>query len=375
LGLADAQQEIGIQVSIVGTHYWPLPTMPMLERLLKRGARVQLVHCNPNAIGEIKSFEPLLRGEINNADIVHIHAIWNTEQYRAAKYARAAGKPHVFRACGMLAPWSLQQSRWKKWLYLQLRLRKQLNLANAIHFTSRREQESAAALKLKSMSIVEPNGVSLAEFESLPPQGYFRQKHSAVASRPLTLFLGRIHPKKGLNLLIRAIARLQNSEALLVIAGPDEKDHAAEIRALANSLGVASRVLFVGPLFGTDRLAAFRDADVFVLPSEHENFGNAVIESLACGTPAIVSDQVDVSNELTEPAVATVVQRDINELAAAIDARLSVTTTREQTFESCRNFVRTRFDWRTIAARWLTHYQQIMAGTIPATVNLPHPRS
>jgi glycosyltransferase involved in cell wall biosynthesis len=121
-------------------------------------------------------------------------------------------------------------------------------------------------------------------------------------------------------------------------------------------------VLFVGQLHGTDRLAAFRDADVFVLPSVHENFGNAVIEALACGTPVIVSNQVDVGSQLTDPAVATVVQRSVDELSNAIDRRLSDTTCRERTFQSCRDFVRDRFDWRIIASRWSTHYQQLIEG-------------
>jgi glycosyltransferase involved in cell wall biosynthesis len=238
LGLAEAQQEVGINVSIVGTHYWPLPAIPALERVSRHGARIHLVKCRPNALGAIKEFDPLLRDEIDRSDVVHIHALWNAEQYHAARYARAARKPHIFRTCGMLAPWSLRQSRWKKWLYYQLRLRKRLNQASAIHFTSEQERASTEALNLQAKSIVEPNGVSLAEFAQLPSQGDFRQTHAAIESRPLVLFLGRVHPKKGLDLLVQALARLQHADALLAIAGPDEKRHAAEIRNLAESLGI-----------------------------------------------------------------------------------------------------------------------------------------
>jgi glycosyltransferase involved in cell wall biosynthesis len=257
----------------------------------------------------------------------------------------------------MLAAWSLAQSRWKKLPYYYLRLRTLLHRAARIHATTVREATSNADFAGKLPTIVEPNGIDQCQFSPRPPVGQFRQQHGLDRQVPLTLFLGRIHPKKGLSLLLQAFAEVRYGK--LVIAGPDNDGYATVLAQQARALRIDERVLFIGPVQGAQRLSILQDADVFVLPSHHENFGNTVIESLACGTPVIVSDQVDLCEELYGLGFAKVVRLEVQAIRQAIevlqDQRCNPTMS-----AACREFAFARYEWRSIADRWRSHYETII---------------
>jgi glycosyltransferase involved in cell wall biosynthesis len=210
---------------------------------------------------------------------------------------------------------------------------------------------------LKTPGIVEPNGLDLGEFAALPPEGAFRGRHPELRGRAMILFLGRIHPKKGLDLLIPALARL-GKEARLVIAGPDQQGYRTVVEGMIRREGVGDRVIFTGMLHGMERVAALRDADLFVLPSYQENFGIAVAEALAAGTPVVISDQVNIHREIAAAGVGQVVETNVAPLAAAIEAWLGDEKRRRSAGERGRDFVRERYDWRRIAEAWREHYGQ-----------------
>jgi glycosyltransferase involved in cell wall biosynthesis len=281
-------------------------------------------------------------------------------QYQAARIARTAGVPYIFKPCGMLDPWCLAQGRWKKMLYLRLRLKKWLNRAGALHFTSRTEQQLALPLDLKPSSIVESNGVDLGEFENLPARGSLRARFPSIGSRPVVLFLSRVHPKKGLDLLVPAFARAESSDAMLVIAGPEEDGHGAIVRRLVEQHGLGDRVLFCGMLHGPERVAALADADLFVLPSYQENFGTVVVEALAAGVPVVISDQVNIQEEIAAARVGSVVRTDAGELAKSIAYWLGNEVERKTAGKNGRAFAFQTYNWIDIARRWRGHYASIL---------------
>ncbi len=135
----------------------------------------------------------------------------------------------------------------------------------------------------------------------------------------MLLFLSRIHYKKGLDLLIPAIAKLKHQDATLVIVGPDDAGYGQEMQRLAAEKNVQDRVIFAGTLYGGERLPALVDAELFVLPSYQENFGIAVVEALAAGTPVVISDQVNIHREISAAGVGGVVPTQIDALAAELD--------------------------------------------------------
>ena len=140
-------------------------------------------------------------------DVVHIHGVWEEVQHRAARACQRLGVPYVMTPHGMLDPWSLAQGTLKKKLYIALRMRRNFNRAGAIHFTTATERDLVRPLGFSPPTIVEPIGVDFTEFDPLPPRGAFRAAHPELADRLAVIILGRLHRKKGFDLLIPAFAR------------------------------------------------------------------------------------------------------------------------------------------------------------------------
>jgi glycosyltransferase involved in cell wall biosynthesis len=286
--------------------------------------------------------------------------LWEEIQHVAARAAQQKGVPYVIAPQGMLDPWSLRQSRWVKRLYMLLRLRRNLNRAAAIQFTADLERELTAPLGLRAPAIIEPNGIDLAEYHDLPPRGAARQRHG-VPPGLMLLFLSRLHPKKGLDLLIPAFARAELEDATLVIAGPaDSAAYEAELRRLVREHGIEQRVIFTGMLHGSDRLALMADADLFVLPSYQENFGIVVAEALACGCPVLVSDQVNIHRDIAAAAVGAVFPLDVDAIARELRRWGGDEALRRAAAGRAAAFARARYDWTVIARRWTDHYAAML---------------
>ncbi len=357
--LGRAQKRAGLDVTVITTFVQP----PDSTAQSLRDAGVDVVEIGP-AKGPLQrhaSIAPTLRQRIATADIVHIAALWEEIQHQAARVARQLRVPYLISPHGMLDPWSLSQSRLKKQIYLALRLRRDLNAAAALHFTTSIERDLTTPLKLHPPAIVEPNGVDLREFDDLPARRTFRAKHPEIADKPMVLFLSRVHPKKGLDLLVPAFAAAAPPQAMLVIAGPDCDGYAAQVRDAAQRAGIGQRVIFSGMLRGRDRLEPMVDADLFVLPSYQENFGIVVAEALACGCPVIVSDQVNIHPDVYAAGVGQVVPTKIEPLGAALKRWLvDDAQSRQAAAAKAPAFVRERYDWNQIAQRWVGHYQKLL---------------
>ena len=199
IGLTQAQAVQGADITVAAT--WHANNdLSAAEQMSSQGIQVKLIGPSRKPLARHPDIAATLQALIAKADIVHIHALWEEIQHQAAKIAHRLGVPYIIRPCGMLDPWSLAQNPLKKNLYLAWRLRKNLNRAAAIHFTSNAERDMTTPLGLTPPTIVEPNGVDFAEFHDLPPTGSFRARYQSIADRPWVMFLGRIHPGKGLEI-------------------------------------------------------------------------------------------------------------------------------------------------------------------------------
>ena len=357
-GLAKAQRAAGLEIAALAT--WTKGSnQDIADDLTAAGIHVTRVGPAKGALRRHPQLVPALRAEMNAADVLHIHGLWEEIQHQSATIARQLRKPYVVTPHGMLTPWSLRQKWLKKKLYLMLRLRADLDRAGAIHFTSNAERDLVAPLKLKPRAIVETLGVDLREFETLPPPGSFRARFPAIRDRKIILFLGRLHPGKGMEYLIPAMERLQGDDALLVAVGPDSMGFQSTLEDLAREHRVADRVLFTGMLRGVDRIAALVDATVFALPSEHENFGVVVIEALAAGTPVVVSDAVALKDEIVAAGVGSATPIDVDRIAAELRRWIADPALRQAASEKARPFVWREFDWAPVAARWVEHYRRL----------------
>lgn len=358
-GLATAQVRAGLDTTIFST-WVDLPSEEIAAELRVKGVGVQLLGPCRNPMSRHPSLPTLLEEQIRAADIVHIHALWESVQHHAARLCRKLGKPYVITPHGMLDPWNMRTGSLKKRFYLALRLSGHLAHASAIHACSAIERSWLERLRLKPPVFVEPLGIDPCEFQTLPPPGTFSTRYPQLRDRPYVIFLGRIHQGKGWEYLIPAMARVQPASAMAVIAGPDSSGFRQRAEALAHQCGVADRILFTGALYGVDRLAALRDAELFVLPSCHENFSVASLEALACGTPAIVSDQVGMGDEITHAKVGQVVPLHSGDLSGVISNWLSRRGQRQAVSAAARQLALSRFSWKGIALRWADHYSRAL---------------
>jgi glycosyltransferase involved in cell wall biosynthesis len=358
IGLAQAQAAAGMQITVVAS-WRNTDEIATAESLKKNGVAVELVGPCHGPLVRHPDLAATVRRCVDQCDVVHIHALWEEIQHQSAVVAKERGIPYLVRPCGMLDPWSLAQSRWKKKVYMAWRLRKNLKRAARMHFSTEIERQSVEPLGLNVPVIVEPNGVDLKQFENPPPKGTFREKHPSLDSRPYVAFLGRLHKEKGVELLIPAFAKLKNKNAMLVVAGPDSRGYRATFEQMVRDHGLEDRVIFTGMLTGIDRIAVLSDATLFSAPSYHENFGVSVIEALAAGTPVVISDHVHIHPDITKARVGGVVPLSVDALAVELDQWLADSTLRKEAAARTRPFVWQQYDWSKIASRWKNHYDRI----------------
>ena len=221
-------------------------------------------------------------------DLAHLHACRNVPGVIAASHLRRAGVPYVLTPNGT-AP-RIERRRVAKMLFDVLGGHRVFTGAARLLAVAHAEAQQLCRLGVDESTIrIVPNPIDLQEFAAPSARGAFRRQH-ALTPAPIVLFLGKLTPRKRLDVAVRAFHRLAANEAAqLVIAGNDMGSE-AETRQLVRRLGLESRTTFTGLLRGRERIDALADADVLVYPSQDEIFGIAALEALLCGTPVIVSD-------------------------------------------------------------------------------------
>jgi glycosyltransferase involved in cell wall biosynthesis len=307
-----------------------------------------------------------LRKRVRDFDIVHIHGLYRFPPTYAAFHARQHGIPYVIRPHGSLDPYLYQRSDknlFLKRLWERLFDLPNLNAASAIHYTAEDERRLAGFLDLKAPSFVVPNGVEWVPFERLPQPGGFRRSQG-IGNRPLMLFLGRLHVKKGLDLLVPAFARVRRQipSALLALVGPaSSPSYEKEILGWIREHNLSDAVIRVPFLQGDALLRAYVDADVFVLPSYTENFGMTVVESLACETPVVISNRVNIHDEITKAEAGLVTDCDSGQVAVAVIRLLRDEQLRGRMGANGRKLVQERFTWPRIVEDLTREYLAAIA--------------
>ncbi len=211
--------------------------------------------------------------------VIDVQGLWTWGSWVSLSHWRRHRTPYVVTPKGMLDPWARRNSVWKKRLFAAFAETAHLRHAFCLRATAEMEAAHFRAIGLRSPIAIVPNSISIPDLSARP-----------ATHRNQVLFLSRIHPKKGVDILLRAWAVLEESHPTwdLVIAGIDENGHEAELKALANRLALR-RVRFLGPVHGAEKNALYRKSDLFVLPTHAENFGLVVAEALAHEVPVITT--------------------------------------------------------------------------------------
>jgi glycosyltransferase involved in cell wall biosynthesis len=291
-------------------------------------------------------------------DFVHIYGLYDLLGPAVAHAARARHVPYVVEPMGMFRP--LFRNLLLKRLYHRFLGRRLLRGASCVIATSAQEREEFIQGALPADKIeLRRNGIDLPA--SLPPPGTFRKKFHLPANLKLVLFLGRLVPKKSPDMLIEAFARWQadgGPPAMLILAGPHEDaSYLGHLLHLAFRLGLQDRVRFTGPLFEDDKWAAYGDADLFVLPSQNENFGNTVAESVAAGTPVIVTDQCGIAPWVV-PRAGLIIPHRLDALQAAITRIFADDTLYTRLRSGCRDVAQS-LSWDEPMAQQLEIYRRL----------------
>ena len=285
-----------------------------------------------------------LSTEIKNFDIVHLHTYYTFLNIFTHHYAKKYNIPYVLQAHGFVLPF-FQKQRLKRIfnLFFGYRILKDASKVIALTKTEA-EQYKGISVDDDKIEIV-PNGIELSEYDNLPKKGEFRSKYAIRGDERIILYLGRIHRIKGVDLLVEAFADLINEldGVRLVIAGPDD-GFLSTLKRQIDDLKIGDKILFTGPLYGRDKLEAYVDADVYVLPSAYETFPVTVLEACVCGKPVIVTDRCGIA-DIIHDKVGCVVEYDKDQLRDAIIKVLSDGGLRRRFGEDGRRLVMEEFGW------------------------------
>jgi len=298
------------------------------------------------------------RARLQTFDVVHIFGLYDLLGPAVAGACRVRKIPYVLEPIGMFVP--IVRNFLLKAFYHFVWGRRLFEGASTVIATSDQEAKELVAGGVPPGKIVlRRNGVEIPA--SWPEPGSFRRNRGISQDSKLILFLGRLSAKKSPDLLLQAFAKLpaelEGKPLQLVFAGPDEGGMTAQLEQMASKLGVRTRIHFVGAIFGGNKWSAYRDADVFVLPSQNENFGNTAAEAVAAGTPVIVTEQCGIAPLLANEA-GLAVRHDSAALSEALGRILGTEETRARLEAGCAK-VTSQLGWNEPVREMETLYARL----------------
>ncbi|MFH1868867.1 MAG: glycosyltransferase [Candidatus Omnitrophota bacterium] len=304
-----------------------------------------------------------IKSEVSKFDIVHIHSVFLYPTYITAYWCRVKGIPYIINPFGALDPEMIKlKSAIIKTLYIRIIEKKNIEKAATLHVASEYEKGQFLSLGLESSVTVIPRGIDLDDYKPPHPAKDFRQRHPQLKGKEIILSLGRIHFKKGFDMLAAAFKEIvaKREKTQLVIAGPDERGYAEKVKALFGKLKLQDNVLFTGMLLGEDKLAAFYASDLFVLPSYGENFGITVLEAMACGIPVVITKKVGLSPDIERYKAGMVVDCVKGQISDAILTLLEKKDLRRSMGDNGRRLVEEKFTRDKIADETIKLYDSIL---------------
>ncbi|MFK7777472.1 MAG: glycosyltransferase [Gimesia sp.] len=318
-----------------------------------------------NAFGYSRQLKPLLKKRVREFDLVHIHNLWSYMNIATSKACRKFNVPYVVSTHGMLDPNSLSRKSLKKKWYGRLIEFPQLRRANGMIYT----HEEELALANSSCSHLPPGYVIPLGADEPVKEGITEAKADimkmfpTLAGKKLILFFGRIHPKKGLDLLIPAMAMLSKKmpDAHLVLAGPIDNSYREKIDRLIKEHQLESQITFTGAVYDARKWALLSLSDTFVLPSYQENFAITVAEALRVGLPVVLSKHVNIWKDIVSAQAGISCQLDPADIASKLEQVLSDEDLHRKLSENGPTLVERQFTWKVAGVKLLESYQQVLA--------------
>jgi glycosyltransferase involved in cell wall biosynthesis len=407
LGLSKALASQGVEVTVLttdsnGDFGQPPLNVPLDKPVEQDGYQVRYFRCSP--FRRYKFSLDLLRWLSRHAsefNLAHIHALFSPVSTMAATVARQRHLPYLLRPLGTLDPSDLRKKRRLKQIYAALLERPNLAGAAGIHFTSIQEAKISERFGISTTDIVIPLGVHPPQppitkvSPCIPPlirgargvtgekegvmlhQGKARAELGIPDDRLLVLFMSRIDPKKGLNLLIPALEKLLTEDVNFhfVLAGtnPQDPDYENQIHEQIKASPLASHTTITGFVTGELKAALLHEADLFVLPSYYENFGIAVAEAMVAGTPVVISDQVHIWEDVKGAEAGWVCPCDVDALTGVLREALQDVGEQKRRGANAQDYALRNYSWDAIALAIIQAYRQILVGAGKGKVSQSNP--
>lgn len=298
---------------------------------------------------------------LGDYDVVHSISLFTYPPALTHWLCRLRKIPYVINPQGMLEPWALAYKVWKKRAYYTLIEKPTLQTASTIQMLSQAEAEGIKTLNLQAPILITPNGIHRRDFEMLSSPALFYDRFEALRDKTLILFLGRVDPKKGLDLLAPAFARVhqQFPNTHLVIAGPDNIGFQPTAAQYFEQVGCLDAVTFTGMLTGDIKHSALAAASIYVAPSYSEGFSMSVLEGMASALPCVITTGCNFPEAAIAKA-AEVVEIDASAIAGAMIQQLENPIAAKQMGDRAREFIFDRYTWDQIAATLEQTYVQIV---------------
>ncbi len=311
--------------------------------------------------GYSSTLKDALNEAVRTHDIVHIHELWHYPHYAAYKSAIANGKPYCITTHGTLSPWALQHKSTRKLIYMQAIQRRILSRASCLHALTAREKDDIKRLGVTTPTITIPNGIYTEALQYDPLNKIILGRYPHLQDKPIILFLGRIHPIKGLPLLAETFKNViaHIPEAHLVIAGPDENSHSDYIQTLLSKSGSLQNVVFTGMLTEPEKIDALNQATMLVIPSLSEGMPISALEAMACSLPIVITEDCQLPEVSTHEA-GIVVNRNSADLLTAILHILNSPQEATRMGNNGYHLVNSKYHWDNISPRFVEMYKSIL---------------
>ncbi|NJM69141.1 MAG: glycosyltransferase [Scytonema sp. RU_4_4] len=368
LGLAPALARQGVEVTVLTTDsngdfgQKPLD-VPLNCPIEQDGYKIIYFRCAP--FRRYKFSLDLLRWLNRHADefnLAHIHALFSPVSSFAATVCRTQKLPYILRPLGTLDPADLRKKKQLKQLYAAILERSNLAGAAGLHFTSTQEAKVSERFGVSTRDLVIPLGINPIKKAG---EEEVRSKLGISKDIPLVLFMSRIDPKKGLNLLLPALETLlsEGFDFHFVLAGtnPQDPGYEEKIKLQIQASELRSHTTITGFVTGELKSALLQAADIFVLPSYYENFGIAVAEAMAAGTPVLISDQVHICQEVRDSESGWVSATDVLELISILRIALQNPSERQRRGLCAQEYALKNYSWDAIAHQTIQAYNQILS--------------
>jgi glycosyltransferase involved in cell wall biosynthesis len=362
--LAQALGKLGIKIDLVTTNANGKSSLdvPLYCWIQEKYIRIQ--YFPYWAIKDYKisfSLTKWLFQNVKNYDLIHTNAIFSYATLPAYWACQKERIPYIVTPRGMLEPWALSYKAWKKRFYYSLLEKPALNRSHAVQMLASTEAEGAKSLNLKTPIVIVPNGIHREDFETLTNPELFYEQFPIARHKTLILFLGRVDPKKGLDLLATAFGKINSQfpQAHLIIAGPDNVGFLPVAKNYFAQTGCLDAVTFTGMLTGDLKYSALAAASLYVAPSYSEGFSMSVLEGMASGLPCVITTGCNFP-EAAEAQAAYVVDINAEAITNALIDCLQNPQRAKQMGTRARQLIFEQYTWERIALKMANIYSSII---------------